>query len=59
MFCGAKASQVGLATTITIIMISRNAIKYHKEGTWQDVPGKFRRIGGVGEKKQDNSAFWS
>ena len=36
MFCGAKASEVGLATTITIIMISRNAIKYHKAGAWQD-----------------------
>jgi hypothetical protein len=36
MFCGAKASEVGLATTITIIMISRNAIKYNKEGTWQN-----------------------
>jgi hypothetical protein len=36
MFCGTKASEVGLATTITIIMISRNAIKYNNEGTWQD-----------------------
>jgi hypothetical protein len=29
--CGAKGSELGLATII--IMISRNAIKYNKEGT--------------------------